>query len=98
MRISDYLIILTFLFFLFNLFYKNVLFIRQNYIYYTIFPSVLCTRNCYNTFMTKNNTGTYIYDKQLKKVVKVSDRIPSVGKAPAHTCSGCCGHCACHED
>lgn len=48
--------------------------------------------------MTQNNTGTYVYDKKLKKVVKVSDRVPSVGKSAAHVCNGCCGHCACHED
>lgn len=48
--------------------------------------------------MTNNNTGTYVYDKKLKKVVKVSDRIPSIGKSAAHVCNGCCGHCGCHED
>lgn len=57
--------------------------------------------NCYNNFMSQNNTGTYIYDKKLGKVVKVSDRVPSRQKsatAAHHVCNGCCGHCACHDD
>lgn len=46
-----------------------------------------------------NNTGTYVYDKKLGKVVKVSDRVPSASKNTApHVCNGCCGHCACHDE
>lgn len=45
-----------------------------------------------------NNTGTYIYDKKLGKVVKVSDRVPSKVKSTGHVCNGCCGHCACHDE
>ncbi len=53
--------------------------------------------------MSENSTtGTYIYDKKLGKVVKISDRIPStaagVAKSEGHVCNGCCGHCACHDD
>lgn len=49
--------------------------------------------------MSQNNTtGTYIYDKKLGKVVKISDRVPGVHKAEGHVCNGCCGHCACHDD
>ena len=50
--------------------------------------------------MTQQKTGTYVYDKKLKKVVKVSDNIPSVKSSAGsgHVCNGCCGHCACHED
>lgn len=47
--------------------------------------------------MSENTTGTYVYDKKLGKVVKVSDRIPSKGKKEHH-CGGCCGHCGCHGD
>ena len=57
--------------------------------------------NCYNTSMSQtNNTGTYVYDKKLGKVVKVSSRVPSVSiqKSAPHVCNGCCGHCACHDD
>ncbi len=59
--------------------------------------------NCYNTRMNQNDpTGTYIYDKKLGKVVKVSNRVPSVNSSAnashAHECNGCCGHCACHDD
>lgn len=41
-----------------------------------------------------SNTGTYIYDKKLGKMVKVSDQIPSCKKGHQHTCCGdcCCGH------
>ena len=49
-----------------------------------------------------SNTGTYVYDKKLGKVVKVSDRVPSAAagaaKAEGYVCHGCCGHCACHDD
>lgn len=49
--------------------------------------------------MSQNNTGTYVYDKKLGKVVKVSDRVPSTAKTAApHVCNGCCGHCGCHDD
>lgn len=46
----------------------------------------------------RTNTGTYVYDKKLKKIVKISDRIPSKAALKPHVCSGDCGHCACHED
>jgi len=47
-------------------------------------------------------TGKYIYDKKLKRVVKVSDDIPGLNKASSgnepgccpHS-GGCCGHGAC---
>ncbi len=42
--------------------------------------------------MSDSKTGTYVYDKKLGKMVKVSDRIPSC-KKENHTC---CGHCCCH--
>ncbi|MBR4355456.1 MAG: hypothetical protein IKP96_02640 [Elusimicrobiaceae bacterium] len=49
-----------------------------------------------------NNTGTYIYDKKLGKVIKISGRVPSLQteatQQHSHVCSGCCGHCGCHED
>ena len=48
--------------------------------------------------MSQNNTGTYVYDKKLGKIVKVSDRIPSAKGKKEHSCNGCCGHCACHDD
>ena len=48
--------------------------------------------------MSQNNTGTYVYDKKLGKIVKVSDRIPSAKGQKEHHCGGCCGHCACHGD
>lgn len=54
--------------------------------------------NCYNNNMKEEKTGTYVYDKKLGKVVKVSDRIPSVNKPAARECGGCCGHCCCHDD
>ena len=59
--------------------------------------------NCYNTCMSQNNTGTYVYDKKLGKVVKVSARVPGVSGAAkaavgAPGCNGCCGGCGCHED
>ncbi len=48
--------------------------------------------------MKENNTGTYVYDKKLGKMVKVSSCIPSLNKKEgAHVCHGCCGHCH-HED
>lgn len=38
-------------------------------------------------------TGTYIYDKKLGKMVKVSDRVPACNKGKTHTCcEGCCCH------
>lgn len=50
----------------------------------------------------KKNTGKYVYDPELGKVVKVSDDIPSLNKDNAgsdtscphkhHCCDGCCGH------
>lgn len=43
--------------------------------------------------MSDSKTGTYVYDKKLGKMVKVSDRIPSCKKGEPHTC---CGHCCCH--
>ena len=45
--------------------------------------------------MKENNTGTYVYDPKLKKVVKVSSQIPSKSKG-GHVCGGCCG--CCHHD
>lgn len=42
-----------------------------------------------------SNTGTYVFDKKLGKLVKVSDQIPSCKKgSSAHSCCGgcCCGH------
>lgn len=44
-------------------------------------------------------TGKYVYDKKLKKVVKVSDEITGLKKsggnnsclAGNNTCGGCCG-------
>jgi hypothetical protein len=41
----------------------------------------------------KSITGTYVYDKKLGKMVKVSDRIPSASKKEGGCC---CGNCACH--
>lgn len=39
-----------------------------------------------------SNTGTYVFDKKLGKLVKVSDKIPSCKKgAGAHHCCGACG-------
>ncbi len=52
--------------------------------------------NWYNKTMKENNTGTYVYDKKLQKMVKISSCIPSLGKAK-HACGGCCGCCH-HED
>ena len=50
--------------------------------------------NCYNNRMSeKSITGTYVYDKKLGKMVKVSDRIPSASKKEGGCC---CGNCACH--
>ena len=40
-----------------------------------------------------SNTGTYVFDKKLGKMVKVSDKVPSLGKSKGHTC---CGNCCCH--
>lgn len=54
--------------------------------------------NCYNENMKEEKTGTYVYDKKSGKMVKISDRIPSVKKSGGHCCGGCCGHCGCHED
>lgn len=48
--------------------------------------------------MTQNNTGTYVYDKKLKKVIKVSSDVPSVARGGGHVCNGCCGRCGCHEN
>ncbi len=42
-----------------------------------------------------SSTGTYIYDKQLGKLVKVSNKIPSCKKG--RSAHACCGHCCCHE-
>lgn len=39
-----------------------------------------------------SNTGTYVFDKKLGKLVKVSDKIPSCKKGSSHTC---CGECCC---
>lgn len=41
-----------------------------------------------------SSTGTYVFDKKLGKLVKVSDKIPSCKKGTAHPCCGgcCCGH------
>jgi len=48
------------------------------------------------------NTGKYVYDPELGKVVKVSDEIPGLNKESSggdsscphkhHCCDGCCGH------
>lgn len=48
--------------------------------------------------MKELNTGTYVYDKKLGKVVKVSNKVPSVQGTKKHECHGCCGHCGCHGD
>ncbi|WP_424244075.1 hypothetical protein Dip510_001265 [Elusimicrobium posterum] len=45
----------------------------------------------------KTNTGTYVYDAKLKKVVKVSADIPKVAKQQpgcpnAHICGAGCSH------
>lgn len=41
-------------------------------------------------------TGTYVYDKKLGKMVKISDKIPSASKhGQTHHC---CGNCCCHGD
>ncbi|WP_428059922.1 hypothetical protein [Candidatus Avelusimicrobium stercoris] len=48
--------------------------------------------------MNEAKTGTYVYDKKLGKVVKVSDRVPSVKKSVGHVCGGCCGCCHGHND
>ncbi|MDD7502326.1 MAG: hypothetical protein PUK74_04770 [Elusimicrobia bacterium] len=47
--------------------------------------------------MNEQKTGTYVYDKKTGKMVKVSDRIPSVSKGKGHTCGAGCG-CCCHGD
>ena len=41
-----------------------------------------------------SHTGTYIFDKKLGKLVKVSNQIPSCKKGTSHPCCGgcCCGH------
>jgi len=40
---------------------------------------------------SSKSTGTYVYDKKLGKVVKVSDDIPSLSKSHGHDhCSGPC--------
>lgn len=44
--------------------------------------------------MKESATGTYVYDKKLGKMVKVSDRIPSCQKSSG---GHCCGNCCCHE-
>ncbi len=54
--------------------------------------------NCYNKSMKDEKTGTYVYDKKLGKMVKISDRIPSVKKSGGSCCGGCCGHCGCHDE
>lgn len=48
--------------------------------------------------MNEAKTGTYVYDKKLGKVVKVSDRVPSVKKSASHICGGCCGCCHGNND
>lgn len=97
-RINYYLIILTFLFVVFNGFYKN-LFLRRKSIYLLYhFSFRINTPNCYNNSMNEAKTGTYVYDKKLGKVVKVSDRVPSVKKSAGHICGGCCGCCHGNND
>ena len=97
-RINYYLIILTFLFVVFNGFYKN-LFLRRKSIYLLYhFSFRINTPNCYNNSMNEAKTGTYVYDKKLGKVVKVSDRVPSVKKSAGHVCGGCCGCCHGNND
>ncbi|MDR0952675.1 MAG: hypothetical protein LBM71_00550 [Elusimicrobiota bacterium] len=44
--------------------------------------------------MTKNNTGTYAFDKKTGKIIKISDNVPSVKKESGHTCGNGCG---CHN-
>lgn len=98
LRISYYLIILTFLFIVFNGFCKN-LFSRRKLMYLLYHFSFRAgTPNCYNNSMNEAKTGTYVYDKKLGKVVKVSDRVPSVKKSVGHVCGGCCGCCHGHND
>ena len=50
--------------------------------------------------MQENKTGTYVYDKKLKKMVKVSSAVPSLQKKQGgHTCcGGCCCHSSCPHD
>lgn len=43
-----------------------------------------------------SHTGTYVFDKKLGKLVKISDKIPSCKKASA--AHHCCGNCCCHHD
>lgn len=49
------------------------------------------------------NTGKYVYDAKLRKLVKVSEDIPGLKKGSGtqgscpmnpggHKCDGCCGH------
>ena len=66
--------------------------------HYPIILTFFRFTNCYNKHKKEEKTGTYVYDKKLGKMVKVSDRIPSVHKAAHSCCGGCCGHCGCHDD
>ena len=98
LRISCYLIILTFLFLHFNRISRGGYARRKLQLYYIILPPRAAALNCYNNHMKEEKTGTYVYDKKSGKMVKVSDRIPSVRKSGGHACGGCCGHCHCHDD
>jgi len=50
------------------------------------------TENTENTEKNESSTGKYVYDKKIKKVVKVSDEITSTSGSDSH--GGCCGgHC-----
>lgn len=40
-------------------------------------------------------TGKYVYDKALKRVVKVSDDIPGLNKAGGGESGACCPHGGC---
>jgi hypothetical protein len=44
---------------------------------------------------TRSTSGTYIYDKAAGKVVKVSDKVPSIKKGEG--CCGCTGDCPHHH-
>lgn len=40
-------------------------------------------------------TGKYVYDKKLKRVVKVSDDIPGLNKSGSSEGGSCCPHGGC---
>ena len=97
-QFSYYLIILTFLFLHFNQIYRPGVSRREYILSIPFWAEYFPALNCYNNSMKEEKTGTYVYDKKLGKMVKVSDRIPSVKKSGGSCCGGCCGHCGCHDD